>query len=44
MSRNRQSELARTRFGRVLLHLACLNQDWRVRRHWAGIVREFKRT
>jgi hypothetical protein len=34
--------LAETSFGRVLLHLACLLRDHRVRWHWSGIVREFR--
>ena len=33
--------LARQRYGRVLLHLACLAHDGRWGWHWAGIRREF---
>jgi hypothetical protein len=34
-------KLAHYPIGRVVLHLACLAQDCKLRWHWAGIRREF---
>ena len=37
-----QLKLAKTRFGRVLLHIVCcLQRPGHLRWHWHGIVREF---
>ena len=33
--------LAKSRFGRMALHLMCLVHDGKCRWHWAGICREF---
>jgi len=33
--------LAKSRFGRMVLHLICLAHDGQWRWHWAGIWREF---
>ena len=33
--------LAKSRFGRMVLHLICLAHDGKWRWHWAGIWREF---
>lgn len=36
-------EMTETRFGRVLLHIACcIKRDKRVKWHWQGIVRELR--
>jgi hypothetical protein len=34
------AQLARTSFGRVLLHLACASRDHKYAWHWRGIIRE----
>lgn len=36
-----QTYLAKSRHGRVMLHLLCVLRDHHLRWHWAGIVREF---
>ena len=43
MSINRQLNLARTRTGRVVLHLLALKADRKLRWHAAGIFRELHR-
>ena len=43
MSINRQLNLARTRTGRVVLHLLALKTDRKLRWHAAGIFRELHR-
>jgi len=43
MSINRQLNLARTRTGRVALHLLALKTDKKLRWHAAGILRELHR-
>jgi hypothetical protein len=35
-----QIKLAGSGFGRVILHLATLNQDWKFRWHFKGVWRE----
>jgi hypothetical protein len=38
-----QAKLARSSFGRVLLHLACAWRDHHYQWHWSGVLREFAR-
>jgi hypothetical protein len=35
-----QAFLVQSRFGRILLHMACAMRDHHVRWHWLGIRRE----
>lgn len=38
-----QTALAKSRYGRMVLHLVCLLRDSHIRWHWQGIRREFVR-
>ena len=43
MSAKHQMELAEKPFGRIMLHLICLNSDFRFIWHLSGIIRELRR-
>lgn len=38
-----KTKLAKTSYGRVMLHLLCFVRDGHLRWHWAGIAREIAR-
>lgn len=44
MTPKMEMRLANTHLGKVCLHIICIKRTHNVRRHWDGVVREFRKT